>query len=78
MASAAARRQAKRVPSRTYFPTTGPATVRDACEFLGIGRTKLHELTHVSKDIPHEKEGAKVLYEWADLWAHREKRKRNT
>jgi hypothetical protein len=76
--AATATRQAKRVRLRTHFPESGPATVKDACEFLGIGRTKLHELTHVARELPFEKEGKKLIYEWADLWAHRQKRKRIT
>lgn len=42
----AATAKKKRVPTveQRQFPTDGMASVRDACEFLKLGRTKVYEL----------------------------------
>lgn len=36
----------KRIPAaeQRQFPTDGMASIRDACEFLKLGRTKVYEL----------------------------------
>lgn len=67
-------RKSKRVRVPTHYPDQGTASVREAMQFLGIKRNTIYKRIN-AKEIPSWLDGGKRCFDWADLWAYRDKLK---
>lgn len=61
----------KRIRHQVSYPTTGRATVKEACDFLRLSRSRIYEMKDEGT-LPSFTDGGKRFFMWEDLWAHHE------